>query len=172
MKLSTNLEQQGENVDATPVIYTACGWVAGVFQPEKKKLWGVLTTEDGREFAATIDWFVLHKIKKQVQGRAKIGEFLQSVHYWKVYPRTQPLRFDIMRVRAQRWEEQKQAKKIQPVELDKFRVVGEIRYIGESKVAMRIERNELVPNRRYNSHPIYLTLEGSIPQLRFRSRYI
>lgn len=130
MELSTFLEQQGENANATPVIYTAYGWVAGVFQPEKKKkkkMWGVLITEDGQEFAATIDWFVLLQIKKQMQDRSLFGEFLQSVHYWKVYPRTQPLRFDIVKVRAQPWAGQKQSKDNHPIELDKFRVVGEIR---------------------------------------------
>ncbi len=166
MELSTFLEQQEENVNATPVIYTAYGWVAGVFQPEKKKkkkMWGVLTTEDGQEFAATMDWCVLLQIKKQMEDRSQFGEFLQSVHYWKVYPRTQPLRFDLVKVRAQPWSGQKQAKKIQPIELDKFRVVGEIRYINETNVVMRIERNSLVPNRGYIGHPIHLKILGRIP---------
>lgn len=166
MELLTNVEQQEENVNTLPVIYTAYGWIAGVFQPEKKKkkkMWGVLITEDGQEFAATMDWCVLLQIKKQMQDRSLVTEFLQSVHYWKVYPRTQPLRFDLVKVRAQPWSGQKQAKKIQPVELDKFRVVGEIRYINQTNVVMRIERNELVPNRGYIGHPIHLKILGSIP---------
>ncbi len=166
MELLTFLEQKEENANGTPVIYTAYGWVAGVFQPEKKrkkKMWGVLTTQDGQEFAATMDWFAQHKMKKNMQDPSKVGEFLQSVHYWKVYPRTQPLRFEIVKVRAQSWSEQKSASNIHPIELDKFRVVGEIRYINEEKVVMRIERNEFVPIHRYNGHPMHLKLTGSIP---------
>lgn len=167
MELSTNLEQKDETTNATPVIYTAYGWVAGVFQPGKKKrrkkLQGILITEDGEEIPATLDWYLLHRIKKQMQDESKIAEFWQSVHQWKIYPRTQPLHFDITKIRALPSDEQKQAKNSPPIELDNFRVVGEIRYIANGKVVMRIERNEKVPNRSNNNHPLYLKLSGSIP---------
>lgn len=167
MELLTNLEQKDETANVAPVIYTAYGWVAGVFQPGKKqknkKLQGMLLTQDGQEIPAIIDWYVLRRIKKQMQQEFCLAEFLQSVHQWKVYPRTQPLRFDIVKIRAQPYEEQKQVKNSHPLELDKFRVVGEIRYIAKGKIVMRIERNEQVPNRSNNHHPVYLELTGSIP---------
>lgn len=170
MELLTNVEQQGENSNETPVIYTACGWVAGVFQPQKerkKKLYGMLLTQDGQEIPALLDWHLLRRIKKKIGDRAHVAEFLQSPHQWKTYPRTQPLRFDIMKIAELPCQEQKPAKKnpknSRPIELDKFRVVGQIRYIADDKVVMRIECNEQVPNRRANNHPLYLKLAGSIP---------
>lgn len=170
MELLTNLEQKDENANATPVIYTACGWVAGVFQPQKKrkkKLQGVLITQDSQEIPAILDWHLLRRIKKKIGDRVTLAEFLQSVYCWKIYPRTQPLRFDIMKIAELPCKEQKSAKNKpknnRPIELDRFRVVGQIRYIADGKVVMRIECNEQVPNRRANNHPLYLTLSGSIP---------
>lgn len=162
---TTNLEGQCEQSTKPSIIYTAVGWVAGTFRPEGRKFQGVFVTEDGRETEAYLHWYLHHQVKKLLQKQeSTLTDWLQSVHRWKVYPRTEPLRFDLMQVKPRDDEAAGKNKQSQPATLDKFRVVGEIRAVIEKKIIVRVRRNPQQPQSRKNSYnAILLTLIGTIP---------
>ncbi len=121
-------------------------------------------TEDGREIEAYIHWYLDHQIKKLQKLESTPADWLQLVHQWKVYPRTEPLRFDLMQVKPLNGEPAGKNKQSQPATLDKFRVVGEIKAINEKKIIVRVRRNQKQPQSgRSSCNSIFLTLIGTIP---------
>ncbi len=166
MELMTELEERFKKSTQLPVIYTAVGWVAGIFQPGKKKFQGVLVTEDGQRIDAKLDWYLAHQIKKLQKREDTPKDWLQRVHRWKVYPRTDPLRFDLMQVGRieDTLENKKRSSKNSPASLDKFRVVGEIKEILEKSIIVRVRRNSQLPlNGRQHNQSTFLKLKGILP---------
>jgi hypothetical protein len=166
MELMTKLDQRFKKSIELPVIYTAVGWVAGIFQPGKKKFQGVLVTEDGQRIDAKLDWYLAHQIKKRQKLEETPDDWLQQVHRWKVYPRTDPLRFDLMQVGQieDTLENKKRSSLNSPASLDKFRVVGEIKEILEKSVIVRVRRNSQLPlNGRQHNQSTFLKLKGILP---------
>jgi hypothetical protein len=167
MESITEFHQRAKKSTQLPVIYTAVGWVAGIFQPGKKKFQGVLVTEDGQRIDAKLDWYLAHQIKKLQKREDTPKDWLQLVHRWKVYPCTEPLRFDLMQVRqigGDALENKKRSSKNSPAFLDKFRVVGEIKEIFEKSVIVRVRRNSQLPlNGRQHNQSTFLKLKGRLP---------
>jgi hypothetical protein len=49
MELKTEIDQVKAKSTDNPVLYTAAGWVAGIYQPSPDKFYqGVLVTQDGQ----------------------------------------------------------------------------------------------------------------------------
>ncbi len=167
MESMTELHQRAKKSTQLPVIYTAVGWVAGIFQPGKKKFQGVLVTEDGQRIDAKLDWYLAHQIKKLQKREDTPNDWLQLVHRWKVYPCTEPLRFDLMQVRqigGDALENKKRSSKNSPASLDKFRVVGEIKEIFEKSIIVRVRRNsQQKRNGRQYNQSTFLKLKGILP---------
>jgi len=166
MESMTVLKEQTKKSTQLPVIYTAVGWVAGIFQPGKRKYEGVLVTEDGQKIDAKLDWYLAHQIKKLQKREDTPKDWLQQVHHWKVYPRTEPLRFDLMQVKQIDLpiENKKRCSINSPTALDKFRVVGEIKEILEKSVIVRVRRNSQLPlNGRQHNQSTFLKLKGRLP---------
>lgn len=166
MESMTELEERTKKSTQLPVIYTAVGWVAGIFQPGKKKFQGVLVTEDGQRIDAKLDWYLAHQIKKLQKREDTPKDWLQLVHRWKVYPCTEPLRFDLMQVKQIDLpiENKKRSSKNSPAKLDKFRVVGEIKEIFEKSIIVRVRRNsQQKRNGRQYNQSTFLKLKGILP---------
>jgi hypothetical protein len=166
MESMTELKERSNKSTQLPVIYTAVGWVAGIFQAGKKKFQGVLVTEDGQRIDAKLDWYLAHQIKKRQKLEDTPDDWLQQVHRWKVYPRTDPLRFDLMQVGQieDTLENKKRSSKNSPASLDKFRVVGEIKEILEKSIIVRVRRNSQLPlNGRQHNQSTFLKLKGILP---------
>jgi hypothetical protein len=166
-KIKQHLAQ--ENPPNTQIFYTAVGWVAGTYQPGEKKFeHGALVTQDGQTIRASLDWYLHHQLKKK-QKEAKQQDLLQAVYRWKVYPRTKPLRFDLVQMKPMslKASSRKRGQQNQSSNLDEFRVVGEIKAIAEEKgkVTVCIRRNQQPPLGKENSpqyQPLSLRINGSL----------
>lgn len=170
MELTIKQHLAPENPSHPQILYTAVGWVAGTYQPGEKKFeHGALITQDGQTIKARLDWYLHYQLKKK-QKEAKQQDILNAVYRWKVYPRTQPLRFDLVQMKplSTKPSSSKRGEKNQPASLDHFRIVGEIKVITEEKgkVTICVRRNEQPPVGKENSpqyYPLSLRLKGSLP---------
>lgn len=97
MELPTELDLLQPRVTDTPVLYTAVGWVAGTYLGGKKKFeLGTLVTQDGQTINAFLSWQARHQLKKLTRKFEEPPELSELVCRWKIYPRTGPLRFDLV----------------------------------------------------------------------------
>ena len=171
MESKTDLDLAQENPTNPRILYTAVGWVAGTYKPGEKKFeHGALITQDGQTIRATLDWYLRHQLKKKQKEAGSQVDLSQAVYRWKVYPRTQPLRFDLIQMKplSVKASSRQRGQKNQCARLDEFRVVGEIIVISEEKekVTVLIRRNQAPPLGQENSpqyQPLRLRIKGSLP---------
>lgn len=153
----------------TPVLYTAYGWIAGSFQPGKKKhSWGELVTLDGEKIKAKRDWRLQLELKHKQKELGLLAQSSDTVFIWKVYPRSSLLRVDL--IKRQPFDslsaKHNKGKSNRIQALDEFRIVGKIVQVSQGKVKVCINRNELPPIGEENAfryHPNTLTLKGDLP---------
>lgn len=141
------------------VIYRAVGWVAGTYQPSEDELHrGIFVTSDGLSVPAQLTWQLRGRLKHKNPEYATQPDFFTQPYRWIVYPKTDPLEFDL--------------KGMKPFEtelvngsgsgLDEFRVVGEMKSSEGGLVNVLLQRNQ-PPRQRGKKDSFNLTLAGSIP---------
>lgn len=140
------------------VIYHAVGRVAGTYQPSEDDVHqGIFVTSDGLSVPAQLTWHLRGRLKDQKPEYATQPDFFAQPYRWIVYPKTDPLQFDL--------------KAMKPLEsdltngseskLDEFRVVGEIKSSEGGLVNVLLQRNQS-PRQRRKKGSFNLTLVGSI----------
>lgn len=141
------------------VIYRAVGCVAGTYQPSEDELHrGIFITEDGLSIPAQMTGQLRGRLKHRHPEYATQPDFFSQSFRWIVYPKTDPLAFDL--------------KGMKPLEtelvngpasgLDEFRVVGEMKSSEGGLVNVLLQRNE-PPRQGGKKGSFNLTLAGSIP---------
>lgn len=79
------------------VIYRAVGWVAGIYQPSEEDIHrGNFVTEDGLSVPAQMTWQLRSRLKNRNSNYATQPDFFNQSFRWTVYPKSDPLRFDLM----------------------------------------------------------------------------
>ncbi len=141
-------------------IYTAVGRVAGTYQPSRENFHsGVFVTADGLSIPAKMTGRLRSHLEKKDKEYANQLDLFQQLHLWTVYPKTEPLRFDLVVMKPLSPES------IGVPNADEFKMVGEIQSSSDKNVTIRIQRNQ--PSRRGNktqkSQSFGLTLEGTLP---------
>lgn len=140
------------------VIYCAVGRVAGTYQPSADDVHqGIFVTSDGLSVPAQLTWHLRGRLKDKNPEYATQPDFFAQPYRWIVYPKTDPLQFDL--------------KAMKPLEsdltngsgskLDEFRVVGEIKSSEGGLVNVLLQRNQS-PRQRRKKGSFNLTLAGSI----------
>jgi hypothetical protein len=143
----------------TQVIYRAVGWVAGTYQPSKKDVHqGIFVTEDGLSVPAQMTWQLRGRLKNRHPNYATQPDFFSQSFRWTVYPKSDPLRFDLMGMK------QLSPEPTSEPGLDDFRVVGEIKSVDAERVDVRIQRNQQ-PRWGGKKASFNLTLAGSLPEI-------
>ncbi|MBW4640396.1 MAG: hypothetical protein KME05_19635 [Gloeocapsa sp. UFS-A4-WI-NPMV-4B04] len=78
------------------VIYRAVGWVAGTYQPSEDDVHqGIFVTEDGLSIPAQMTGQLRGRLKHRHPEYATQPDFFSQFFRWIVYPKTEPLRFDL-----------------------------------------------------------------------------
>jgi hypothetical protein len=140
------------------VIYHAVGRVAGTYQPSEDDVHqGIFVTSDGLSVPAQLTWHLRGRLKDKNPEYATQPDFFAQPYRWIVYPKTDPLAFEL--------------KKMKPLEtelvnasasgLDEFRVVGEIKSSEGGLVNVLLQRNQ-PPRWGGKKGSFNLTLAGSI----------
>jgi hypothetical protein len=134
-----------------PVVYSARGKVCGIYRPSAENfLRGMLVTEDGLEIPAEIARDVLIKLRAN-------RELLKVSQVWKCYPRTNPPRVELVKLKS----EAKAAQELKRKGVDRFRVVGRVEGVSGEGIRVLVKRNE--PLSRGEERAFALTLRGSLP---------
>ncbi len=170
MESTTEIDQLKAKATDNPVLYTATGWVAGIYQPSPDKFYqGVLVTQDGQEFGAELFCRLRNQLKRKHPGYATQPDFFLEPARWMVYPSTDPLRFRLVIMKPLHSEksgaQESGAEPGEKKKLDSFRMVGEIESCVGGIVTICIRRNEQ-PRKGQSDDPEYqpfvLTLVGSV----------
>jgi hypothetical protein len=94
-KTEINFPQTKPTNDA--VIYRAVGWVAGTYQPSEDDVHqGIFLTEDGWSIPAQLTGQLRGRLKHRHPEYATQPDFFSQFFRWMVYPKTEPLRFELM----------------------------------------------------------------------------
>ena len=125
-------EQQAQSESLHQVIYRAVGWVAGIYQPSPEKFYqGMFVTNDGLTIPAQLTGRFQSRLKREHPDYASVAGFFNKAAQWTVYPKTNPLEFDLTQMKPL---------KSDPVDglvrLDHFRVVGFIESASDDVVAV------------------------------------
>ena len=138
-------------------IYRAVGWVAGTYQPSEDELHrGIFVTEDGLSIPAQITGQLRGRLKHRHPEYATQPDFFSQSFRWIVYPKTEPLRFDLAAMKQLKAEPTTNR-----LGLDEFCVVGLVKSIDSGRVDVRIQRNQ-PPRQGGKKASFKLTLAGSI----------
>lgn len=145
---------------ANAVIYRAVGWVAGTYQPGEDDVHqGIFITEDGLLVPSQITWQLRGRLKHKNPEYATQQNFFNQPWRWTVYPKTDPLQFELTGM-GPLSSEQKTG-----VGLDNFCVVGEVKIIEPGVVTICIQRNQGPRWRGKGKKQLFnLTLAGSLPE--------
>ncbi len=160
-------DEQTPTQTSPQVIYTAVGWVVGTYEPSPEQInHGVLVTDDGQAIPAQLYWRLRQQLnKKHRASNTQYAGLFQVAHRWQVYPQTQPLRFQLVRMKPLRPEDTDSLELSSRRESDEFTVVGEIESCLDGTVTIWIRRNEQPRKGEENKleyQPFILTLVGSV----------
>lgn len=154
------------------VLYTAVGWVAGIYQPSAENYYcGVLLTQDAQAIPAQLFWRLRKQLRNKYPDYEAQPDFFSELREWTVYPQTDPLRFRLLLRRSLQPPSSRSAElgaeNKRQRELNLFRIVGEINACTQETVSITIRRNEQ-PRQGQENHPDFqpftLTLCGSLPE--------
>jgi hypothetical protein len=138
------------------VIYRAVGLVAGTYQPSEDDVHqGIFITDDGLSVPAQLTWQLRGRLKHKNPEYATQPDFFTQPYRWIVYPKTEPMRFDLTAMKQLRTEPTAELR------LDQFCVVGLVKSIDSGRVDVRIQRNQ-PPRQGGKKRAFNLTLAGSI----------
>lgn len=138
------------------VIYRAVGRVAGTYQPSEDDVHqGIFVTSDGLSVPAQLTWQLRGRLKDKNPEYATQPEFFAQPYRWIVYPKTDPLAFELKGMKPLETE------LINGLGLDEFNVVGEIKSSEGGLVNVLLQRNQ-PPRHRGKKGSFNLTLAGSI----------
>ena len=138
------------------VIYHAVGRVAGTYQPSEDDVHqGIFVTSDGLSVPAQLTWQLRGRLKDKNPEYATQPEFFAQPYRWIVYPKTDPLAFELKGMKPLETE------LINGLGLDEFSVVGEIKSSEGGLVNVLLQRNQS-PRQRGKKGSFNLTLAGSI----------
>jgi hypothetical protein len=113
------------------------GWVAGTYQPSEDELHqGIFVTEDGLSVPAQMTGQLRGRLKHRHPEYATQPDLFSQSFRWMVYPKTEPLRFDLAEMK------QLKAEPTAELRLDQFCVVGLVKSIDSGRVDVRIQRNQ------------------------------
>lgn len=141
------------------VIYRAVGWVAGTYQPSEDDVHqGICVTEDGLSVPAQITGQLRGRLKHRNPDYATQPDFFSQFFWWIVYPKTDPLRFELRGMKPI------SSAPTERPELDEFCVVGKVKSIEPDVVNVRIQRNQ-PPRWGGKKASFKLSLAGSLPEI-------
>ena len=114
---------------------------------KKKHSWGEFVTLDGQTIEAKLDWRLGLELKQKQKQLGCEASCQDAVFLWKVYPRSFPFRLDLIGRKPldDISASEKQCLRNKQVQLDEFRIVGEIVGAGKGRVRVSIHRNEPPP---------------------------
>ncbi len=141
-------------------IYTAVGRVAGTYQPSAENSHsGIFVTCDGLSIPAKMTGRLRSHLEKKYKEYASRLDLFQQLHQWIVYPKTEPLRFDLLVIKPLSPE------LVVAPKADEFKMVGQIQPSSDKNVTIRIQRNQPYNqgNKTKKSQSFELTLEGTLP---------
>ncbi|MBW4638568.1 MAG: hypothetical protein KME05_10085 [Gloeocapsa sp. UFS-A4-WI-NPMV-4B04] len=138
-------------------IYRAVGSVAGTYQPSEDDVHqGIFITEDDLSVPAQLTWQLRGRLKHKNPEYATQPDFFSQSFRWIVYPKTEPMRFDLAAMKQLKAEPT-----INRLGLDEFCVVGLVKSIEQGRVDVRIQRNQ-PPRQGRKKRAFNLTLAGSL----------
>ncbi len=141
------------------VIYHAVGCVAGTYQPSEDNVHqGIFITEDGLNIPAKLTWQFRGRLKAKNPEYATQPDFFNQPYRWIVYPKTDPLQFDLKAMKPLETDLTNGSRS----KLDEFRVVGEVQSSELGVVNVHLQRNQQ-QHRGGKKASINLTLAGSLP---------
>jgi hypothetical protein len=90
------LTQHHDPKSLPQVIYRAVGWVAGRYQPSEDDIHrGIFVTEDGLSVPAQMTGQLRGRLQRKNPDYATQPDFFSQSFRWTVYPKTEPLRFNL-----------------------------------------------------------------------------
>jgi len=153
-KTETDFSQAKSTNNA--VIYRAVGWVAGTYQPSEEDVHqGIFLTEDGLSVPAQMTGQLRGRLQRKNPDYTTQLDFFSQSFRWTVYPKTEPLRFDLVGM--------KPLSSDHTPGTDEFCVVGKVKSIDSGRVDIRIQRNQ-PPRWGGKKASFKLTLAGSLPE--------
>jgi len=155
------LTQHHDPKSLPQVIYRAVGWVAGTYQPSEDNVHqGIFSTEDGLSVPAQMTGQLRGRLKHRHPDYATQPEFFNQSFRWTVYPKSEPLRFDLTAMKLLSFEQ------TTGPGLDQFHVIGKVKSIDSRRVNILIQRNQPPPWGGKKAS-FTLTLAGSLPETAF-----
>lgn len=140
-------------------IYRAVGWIAGRYQPSEEDVHrGIFLTEDGLSVPAQMTGQLRGRLKRRHPDYATQPDFFTQDFWWIVYPKTEPLRFEMRAMKPI------SADPTARPELDEFCVVGKVKSIESDVIIIRIQRNQ-PPRWGGKKASFKLTFAGSLPEI-------
>lgn len=153
------LTQQHDTTSLPQVIYRAVGWVAGTYQPSEDDVHqGNFLTADGLSIPAQMTGQLRARLKAKNQDYATQPDFFKQSYRWAVYPKTDPLQFDLGGMKPISSESTAR------LGVDEFCVVGEVKSIEPDVIIIRIQRNQ-PPRWGGKKASFNLALAGSLPEI-------
>ena len=96
MESKTEIDFLRDKSTNDAVIYRAVGWVAGTYQPSEDDVHqGIFITDDGLSVPAQLTWQLRGRLKHKNPEYATQPNFFTQPYRWIVYPKTEPMRFDL-----------------------------------------------------------------------------
>lgn len=157
-KMEANTKQS--NQSQPEAIYRAVGWVAASYQPSAENIAnGVFVTSDGLNVPARMTGRLRRHLEKKHSEYMTQPDLFQQLQRWTVYPKTEPLRFELVMMKPLSNQPE------QGDSLNQFIVIGKIRSCSDGTIAIRIQHNQpYQQGKKFNKpHSFVLTLEGSLP---------
>ena len=125
------------NQSQPEAIYRAVGWIAGSYQPSAENVAnGVFVTCDGLSIPARMTGRLRRHLEKKHSEYTTQPDLFQQLQRWTVYPKTEPLRFDLVAMKPLPNEPEEGAS------LNQFIVIGKIRSCSDETIKIRIQRNQ------------------------------
>ena len=96
MESKTEIDFNSAKSTNNAVIYHAVGRVAGTYQPSEDDVHqGIFVTSDGLNVPAQLTWHLRGRLKDKNPEYATQPDFFAQPYRWIVYPKTDPLAFDL-----------------------------------------------------------------------------